>query len=391
MFNKVLIIILLFGIFAFADNVPSVEAKNADNNSFSKEELNSFSEITAIISENFIEEVDKKELYERAVTGMVASLDEYSQFLSPAMFQEIKIHTSGKFCGLGVEVYFNKDFLEILSFVKDSPAFLAGLKIGDNIVAIDGKKVSDLTREEAILMLRGPAGTEVVVGVTRKGEAAMFDVAIKRQEVFLESVEDAKLFENGIGYIRISSFATHTNSDFTEKLKDFMSNGLKALIIDVRNNPGGVLDDAVKILSLFVEKGQKLVTIKSRKESNNFVFISADAGVLFKGPLAVLINKSSASSAEIIAGAIKDIKRGIVIGETSYGKGSVQSLIPLADGAALKLTTARYYLPSDELIEGKGITPDIKVIAADDSGNKEDVVLEKAVRVVEAMLLDESN
>lgn len=391
MFNKVLIIILLFCIFAFADNVSSVEAKNADNNSFSKEELNSFSEITAIISENFIEEVDKKELYERAITGMVASLDEYSQFLSPAMFQEIKIHTSGKFCGLGVEVYFNKDFLEILSFVKDSPAFLAGLKIGDNIVVIDGKKVSDLTREESILMLRGPAGTEVVVGVTRKGEAAMFDVAIKRQEVFLESVEDAKLFENGIGYIRISSFATHTNSDFTEKLKDFMSRGLKALIIDVRNNPGGVLDDAVKILSLFVEKGQKLVTIKSRKESNNFVFISADAGVLFKGPLAVLINKSSASSAEIIAGAIKDIKRGIVIGETSYGKGSVQSLMPLADGAALKLTTARYYLPSDELIEGKGITPDIEVIATDDPENKEDVVLEKAVRVVEAMLLDERN
>lgn len=382
--NIIFVFVLSCLVFAFSSFV--VEAGFWHDEDFAKEEA-SFIKMLRVVSDNYVEDIDRETLMTGVFVGMLASLDKYSQYLTKEMYRELLIQTRGKFSGIGIAIYCHYDFLEILSCIENSPAEKVGLKKGDKIVAVDSVSVDSLSAEEAILSLRGKKNSTVVLTVISAGETAPKDVSVIRDIVVLNSVKEPKFLADGTGYIQLVSFTEDTVFEFRQALKYLMDKGLETLIVDVRNNPGGVLDDSIKLLSFFIPSGKKLVEIKSGIKKQNYVFRSSEAGLLFNGPLAVIIDGKSASGAEIIAGVVQDIDRGVVLGETSFGKGSVQSIIPVEAGAALKITTGRYLLPSGKIVEGIGVTPDIKVLSADNADKNDDVVLQKAITVLQEMLL----
>jgi carboxyl-terminal processing protease len=324
------------------------------------QELRSFAEIFGRIKENYVEPVDDRELLEYAIRGMLSGLDPHSSYLDADDFKELQEGTSGEFGGLGIEVGMEDGFIQVISPIDDTPAQKAGVQAGDKIIRLDEKPVKGMSLEEAVNLMRGKIGSAITLTIVRDGEDKPLKIEIVRDVIKVASVR-GRMLESGIGYLRISHFQSRTTADMLKqlaKLKQESADGLKGLVLDLRNNPGGILSGAVAISDAFVTKGN-IVYTKGRAENSRLDFKAAPDDVLDGAPIVVLVNGGSASASEIVAGALQDHHRAVIMGSQTFGKGSVQTIIPVSETSAVKLTTARYFTPSGRSIQGEGITPDI--------------------------------
>ena len=319
--------------------------------------LKLFSDVIELVEKNYVDPVDSKEMIENAIQGMVHSLDPHSSLLPPDDFKELQLDTKGEFTGIGVSITMRNGFVTVVSPIEGTPAYKAGIKAGDKILKVDGKPTNKL--RHAVKMIRGPKGTEVVVTITRKVFNEPKDIKLIRDVIPVESVRSIVL-KPGYGYIWITNFRDNTTEDMVTELKQLESGKipLKGLILDLRDNPGGLLNQSIKISDLFLEKGN-ILSIKGRLKQNTQIFKAKPNGTERSYPMVILINGGSASASEIVAGALQDHKRALIIGTTSFGKGSVQTVETLQNGFGLKLTIARYYTPSGKSIQAQGIKPDI--------------------------------
>ncbi len=349
---------LLLAIFFICPPI-SAEISQADKEATYKQ-LELFSNILSILQENYVEEINTKEALNGAIRGLLYSLDPHSSYLPPESFKDLQDETRGSFSGIGIEVTIKNDLLTIVSPIADTPADLAGLKANDVILEIEGNKTKNIGPYEAIEKLRGPAGSSVTLSIHREGWEEPKKMTIKREVIPIQSVK-AEFLSPGFVYSRITKFQSHTSSEFKTKLQQLKTEQqINGLILDLRNNPGGLLHQAVSVADIFIEKG-KIVYTKGRRPDQNTVFTAHASGEKRHYPLVILVNEGSASAAEIVAGAIQAHKRGIIVGMQTFGKGSVQTIIPLPDGAGLRMTTATYYTPDDRSIQALGITPDVEV------------------------------
>ncbi|UCF92563.1 MAG: S41 family peptidase [Desulfobacterales bacterium] len=321
------------------------------------EGLKVFADVLEIIENEYVDEVNAKELIQNAIQGMVKSLDPHSALLPPEAFEDLQIDTKGKFTGIGIHITMQDGFVTVISPIEDTPAYNAGLKARDRIIKVDGKPATDL--REAVNMIRGPKGTKVVVTIIREGEKKPIDYELVRDDIPIISVKSISL-KPGYGYIRISNFTGHTTKDLEAALTKVESETipLRGLILDLRDNGGGLLNQAIQVSDLFLETG-KILSIEGRNKKNSKVFNAHPNKTKRDYPIVLLINGGSASASEIVAGALQDHKRALLLGTASFGKGSVQTVETLRDGSGLKLTIARYYTPNGRSIQAKGIEPDI--------------------------------
>ena len=357
-------LLLFMALTLISQGAFATEKKNKKEDHTTYEMLNLFGEVMERTKAGYVEEVSDQKLIEQALNGMLSSLDPHSSYLDAESFNYMSEQTKGKFGGLGIEVTMDNGLVKVVSPIDDTPASKAGLKSGDYITHIDGETVIGLNLNEAVAKLRGKIGSKVKLSIRREGEKP-FDVTLKRQEIKIQSVK-TEIKEDDILYVRISSFTEDNDKAISkayENASKKLGEKLAGLIIDVRNNPGGLLDQAVSVSDLFLDKGE-IVSTRSRNEQDNVKY-SAHPGDITNGlPIVVIINEGSASASEIVAGALQDHHRAIILGEKSFGKGSVQTVIPLGDFGAMRLTTARYYTPSGRSIQAKGIEPDIEVLPA---------------------------
>lgn len=357
--SKLLFISLFAGLMISAANVRAATSKDDDVNTY--ELLNLFGEVMERAKLNYVEEVSDKKLIESAINGMLTSLDPHSSYLDADSFNYMSEQTKGKFGGLGIEVTMDNGLVKVVSPIDDTPAAKAGIKAGDYITNINGETVVGMSLNDAVSKMRGKVGEKVKLSI-RRVNSKPIELTIKRQEIKIQSVKN-EIKEDSIVYIRISSFTEDVDKSVSEaitKAKKKLKNKLLGIVIDVRNNPGGLLDQAVDVSDLFLEKGE-IVSTRSRNEADTVKYM-ANEGDIAKGlPIVVIINEGSASASEILAGALQDHHRAIILGEKSFGKGSVQTVIPLRDYGAMRLTTARYYTPSGRSIQAKGIEPDVEV------------------------------
>lgn len=326
------------------------------------QELRAFAEVFERVSSDYVEEVDDKKLLEGAISGMLSSLDPHSAYLPPKSFEEMEEHTKGEFGGLGMEVGMEDGFVKVISPIDDTPAEKAGVKAGDLIIKLGDEPVKGKTLSEAVDIMRGKPGTKLKLTIVRKGADAPINLTITRAVIKVKSVKQ-KMLKDGIGYVRISQFQVRTGQDLVEaiqKLDELNKGPINGLVLDLRNNPGGVLTAAVQVSDAFLNDG--LIVYTEGRIKNSKMRFEAEKGDVLEGkPMVVLINEGSASASEIVSGALQDQKRAIIVGRTSFGKGSVQTLLPLNNGAAIKVTTARYYTPLGRSIQAEGIKPDIQV------------------------------
>ncbi len=328
------------------------------------EELRIFSQVYSEIKKKYVEEVEGKELLNNAIKGMVSSLDPHSAFLLPEAHDELQVSTKGEFGGLGIEVGMEDGFVKVISPIDDTPAQRAGMQAGDLIIRIDGTAVQGMTLSEAVKKMRGKVGTKIELTVVRKGEDQALKVTIIRDKIRIRSVK-SKMLEEGFGYIRISQFQVNTGENMAAMIDELIEEKndgeqLKGLVLDLRNNPGGVLSAAVSVSDAFLEDGL-IVYTDGRVGDSSSKFHASGNDILEGAPLVVLVNNGSASASEIVSGALQDHKRAVIMGTRTFGKGSVQTIMPMRDGTALKLTTARYYTPSGRSIQAEGVTPDIEL------------------------------
>jgi carboxyl-terminal processing protease len=325
------------------------------------EQLQIFSDVLDIVQESYVEEVDSKELVEGAITGMLKTLDPHSSYLNPDAYKELQVETKGSFGGIGIEITIRDGFLTVVSPLEGTPADDLGIEAGDHILRVDGELTKEMTLMEAVKKMRGPKGTKVVLSIMREGFAKAKDFVITRATIAIKSVK-AKTLEPGYGYLRLSQFQSTTAGDLRQALTNLEKENqpMKGLILDMRNNPGGLLDQAVKVSDEFLDEGL-IVYTGGRLKSQDMRFEAHTNTRPHRYPIVVLVNEGSASAAEIVAGALQDHKRAVVVGVETFGKGSVQTVMPLRNGAALRLTTSLYYTPSGRSIQAKGIAPDIVV------------------------------
>ena len=324
-------------------------------------ELELFSDAISVIRSDYVEEKTSKDLIYGALKGMLSSLDPYSQFMDPDTYSEMKVETEGEFGGIGIEITLKDDLLTIISPIDDTPAYKAGIKAGDKIVKIDGSTTKDLTLIDAVKKLRGKPGTDVTIIVLRESDKKLLEFTITRAIIKIASIKKAEMLEPGIGYIRLTEFQENTPKDMSDALKKLEAEGLKGLVLDIRNNPGGLLDVAVDVGGKFIQEGKIIVSTKGRVEGQNIEFKSRNKNKHLDYPIVVLINGGSASASEIVAGALQDYRRAILLGTKSFGKGSVQTVVPMPDGSGIRLTTSKYFTPNGRSIHGLGIIPDIVV------------------------------
>ncbi len=324
------------------------------------DELESFADILSLVENSYVDDVDTKEVIEGAINGMLRTLDPHSSYMTPEFFKEMQVETQGEFGGLGIEITIDEGWLTIVAPMEETPAWRAGVKSGDKIVKVDGERTNDMSLMDAVRKMRGKRGTPVTITIVREGFEEPKDFIIVRDIIHVSSVKFQMLPEN-IGYVRLRSFTKEAGSETNEAIESMKKEGMKALVLDLRNDPGGLLDQAVEVSELFLKRGELIVYTKGRIESQNMRFTVKNPGGGDDYPMVVLVNQGSASASEIVAGALQDLKRAIVVGTQSFGKGSVQTIIPLKNDAGLRLTTARYYTPSGRQIQGVGITPDIVV------------------------------
>jgi len=320
-----------------------------------------FSDAFVNIQSDYVEEKDPKDLIYGALKGMLSSLDPHSQFLTPEEYSELKQETTGEFGGLGIEITTKDGLLTVVTPIEDTPAWKTGIKSGDKIVKIDGEITRDITLQQAVRKLRGKPGAEVNITILREGVKELLEFKITRDIIKIKDVKDVIILEDNTGYIRLVEFRENTHNEFEKEIKRLRDEGCDSLILDLRNNPGGLLDVAVKITQIFLESNKLIVSIKGRKENQNMEYKSKYPHPFIDLPLVVLVNSGSASGSEIVAGCLQDYRRAIILGEKTFGKGSVQTVIPLFDGSALRLTTSKYFTPKAREIHGKGIQPDIIV------------------------------
>jgi carboxyl-terminal processing protease len=319
-----------------------------------------FGEVLEKINREYIDEINQSESMDSAINGLLQSLDPYSSYMSPEILEEMQTETSGEFGGLGIEVSMEAGVVKVISPIDDTPASKAGLKAGDYIVKINDTQVQGKSLSEAVDLMRGPVGSSIELTVRRRGEKKALTFNITREIIEIQSVK-SELLEENIGYIRLTSFNENSSDQIEKQIKKLKKNkNLNSFILDLRNNPGGLLNQAIRISDFFLENGE-IVSTKSRKKSDNRKWFAKKGDITDGKTLLVLINYGSASASEIVAGALKDHKRAIVLGENSYGKGSVQSIIPLKNRGAIRLTVAKYYLPSGKSISEVGVRPDIEV------------------------------
>ncbi|MDQ2695800.1 MAG: S41 family peptidase [Pseudomonadota bacterium] len=324
------------------------------------DELRTFAEVLDRVKQDYVEGVDDQLLLESAIRGMLAGLDPHSAYLNSDDFRDLQVGTSGEFGGLGIEVGMEDGFVKVISPIDDTPAQRAGIRAGDLIIRLDETPVKGLTLPEAVKLMRGRAGTEITLTIVREGEDKPLQITVMRDVIQVKSVK-SRLLEPGFGYVRITQFQSRTFRDLDNNLNDLKaqnSGPLKGLVLDLRNNPGGVLNAAVEVADAFLEKGMVVYT-EGRGEGSRQKFNATPGDVLKGVPLVALVNGGSASASEIVAGALQDHRRAIIMGEQTFGKGSVQTILPLVNNTALKLTTARYYTPNGRSIQAAGIVPDI--------------------------------
>ena len=331
---------------------------SSENDIYKKIDL--FGEVLEKINKEYVDEIDQSESMDSAINGLLQSLDPYSAYMSPKIFNEMQTETSGEFGGLGIEVSMESGVVKVISPIDDTPASRAGIKAGDYIVKIKDTQVQGKTLSEAVDLMRGPVGSSIELTVRRRGVKKALTFNIIREVIEIQSVK-TDLLEENIGYIRLTSFNENSGEQIEDKIKDLeKKQNIKAYILDLRNNPGGLLSQAIRISDFFLDNGE-IVSTKSRKASENRKWFAKKGDLTNGKTLLVLINYGSASASEIVAGALKDHKRAIILGENSYGKGSVQSIIPLKNEGAIRLTVAKYYLPSGKSISEVGVSPDIEV------------------------------
>ncbi|MBU2055973.1 MAG: S41 family peptidase [Proteobacteria bacterium] len=333
--------------------------------------LKTFSEILDMVEKNYVEAVDSDKLMQGAINGLMKSLDPHSSFMTADMYKELEVETRGSFGGIGIEITILKDVLTVVSPIEDTPAYNAGVKAGDQIIRIDGKSTKDITITEAVKKLRGPRDTKVTITIFREGMAKPRDIEITRSIIKIRSVK-TKVYDNRIGYIRIAAFQERTVEDVRKALQDLEQKAgpLKGIVIDMRNNPGGLLNQSVEVSDLFLKSGV-IVSTRGRSKNMETKSTAKDDGNEPTCPIVVIVNEGTASAAEIVSGALQDNGRAVILGTQTFGKGSVQTVIPLEDGAAVKLTTAKYYTPKGRSIQAEGITPDIEVILVKPAEEKE--------------------
>lgn len=328
------------------------------------EQLDLFSDALYLIQSNYVETVDMKTLVQGAMKGMLSELDPHSEYLTAEMFAELEIETKGLFSGLGIEITVKDHLITIIAPIADTPADRAGIQAGDKIIKIDGRFIKDMTTIDAVKMMRGEKGTQITLGIMRGNQSIPLEFTLTREIIAIESVKH-RYHGAGIGYIRLSQFQQKSDYELRQALQELntLSGGsLSGLVLDLRNNPGGLLDQAIKVADLFLDSGE-IVSTRGRNKQENAVYRATNIAGKEQGhyPIVILVNGGSASAAEIVAGALQDHKRALVMGTQSFGKGSVQSLIELSDKSGLRLTTARYFTPNGTSIQARGITPDIHV------------------------------
>ena len=349
---KNIIFILIITIFLFQ--------KSFSENDNIYDKIDVFSEVLEKINQEYVDEVDQSKSMDAAINGLLQSLDPYSAYMTPESFESMQTETSGEFGGLGIEVGMEAGVVKVISPIDNTPASKAGLKAGDYIVKIGGTQVQGKTLTEAVDLMRGPVGSSLEITVRRIGKKKALVFNITREIIKVQSVK-SKIIDNNVGYIRLTSFNENSSQQIKNAISKFNKNkNLNSFILDLRNNPGGLLSQAIKISDFFLENGE-IVSTKSKRSSENRKWFAKKGDLIDGKSIIVLINYGSASASEIVAGALKDHKRAIIIGENSYGKGSVQSIIPLKNKGAIRLTVSKYYLPSGKSISEIGITPDIEV------------------------------
>ena len=373
-FKLITILIITFFIsrISFATNDQSIYDK-----------IDLFGEVLDKINNEYVDEVNQSDAMDAAINGVLQSLDPYSAYMSPESFIEMETETSGKFGGLGIEVGMEFGVVKVITPMDGSPAEREGVKAGDYIVKINETQVQGKTLLEAVELMRGPVGSSLEITVRRKGVKKALVFKIVREIIEVKSVK-SKIIDENVGYIRLTSFNENSSKQIKDKIKNFKRNKINKYVLDLRNNPGGLLSQAVKISDFFLNNGE-IVSTKSRKSSENRKYFAKKGDIINGETLIVLINYGSASASEIVAGALKEHKRAIVIGENSYGKGSVQSIIPLKNKGAIRLTISKYYLPSGKSISGTGIVPDIEVLESSDDfriNTKTDNQLDFAIKLL---------
>ncbi len=346
-----------------------------------------FNEVFDMVKKNYVDEVDSSILIRGAINGMIRTLDPHSSFMTPDLYKELEVETQGQFGGIGIEITILKDVLTVVSPIEDTPAFNAGVKSGDQIIKIDGKSTKDITIMEAVKKLRGPKDTKVTITIMRENMSKPKDIVLTRAIIQIKSVK-SKIFEDNIGYIRIASFHERTADDLRKALREISEKlqPMKGLVLDLRNDPGGLLVQAIEVSDMFLKSGI-IVSTRGRTKNMETKAMARNNGNEISCPIVVLVNEGTASAAEIVAGALQDNGRALIIGTQTFGKASVQTVISLEDGSALKLTTARYYTPKGRSIQAEGIKPDIVVKyirPAEDAENnnllREDRIREKDLK-----------
>jgi carboxyl-terminal processing protease len=353
------VVVLLLGVavgfFLAGHWVPNVSAVPRQD----YESLEAFTNILSIVKKNYVEDVQTKNLVNGAINGMLSSLDPHSAYLTPDLYRELQMDTQGRFGGLGIEITIRNGILTVVSPIEDTPAAKAGIKPGDQIFKIEDEFTKDMTLVDAVKKMRGPKGSKITISIRREGVPDLIDFSLMRDTIRVQSVRSRAL-EEGYGYIRLAQFQERSDRDLQRALEKMAGekSGIKGLVLDLRNNPGGLLTQAVRVTDLFLESGL-IVYTEGRIESQKQKFFAQKPGSWVDFPMVVLVNGGSASASEIVAGALQDHKRAVVLGTKSFGKGSVQTILPLDDSSALRLTTARYFTPKGRSIQAMGIVPDI--------------------------------
>lgn len=370
---------ILIGVLCLGSVGFTAATKAKKDDIFKQVEL--FADSLTVVQSEYVEEPKAKDLIYGALKGMLSSLDAHSQFMDPDTYNELKIDTEGKFGGIGIEITLKDGLLTVVTPIEDTPAWKAGIKANDHIVKINDVLTRDIALTDAVKKLRGKPGESVAITVLRETEKKLLDFKIVRDYIKIKDIKEARILEEGIGYIKIVEFRENTPQDITGALENLKKQKMSCLILDLRNNPGGLLDSAVNVAGKFIEKGKKIVYTQGRKKTQNLEFFSNVSRPYADFPMVVLINEGSASGSEIVAGCLQDYKRAVVVGVKSFGKGSVQTVIPLSDGSALRLTTSKYFTPSGKVIHGKGVIPDITVEAEDGISAEKEIKPEKTSEI----------
>lgn len=356
--------ILLVTLFSFSLPSPLIAETEQKQQEDTYRQLETFANVLSILQENYVEEIKAKEAIEGAIQGLLLSLDPHSSYMKAESYQEFRSETQGSFTGIGIEITLRDNVITVISPIADTPAAKAGIKAHDKIMRINGESTKNFTPLDAVKSLRGPKGSTVTISIFRDGFKELQDIELMRDTIPLRSVKSFVL-KPGFGYIRIANFQSNTTREFKDHLARLQDNGpLNGLVLDLRNNPGGLLNQAVSLTDIFLDEGL-IVYTRGRNKEQDLTYEAHKNNSVMEFPLVLLVNEGSASASEIVAGAIQDHQRGVIVGSKTFGKGSVQTIIPLPDGAGLRMTTARYYTPKGRSIQATGITPDVEVAYAE--------------------------